>query len=188
MSINWAVVTLFFCLVSQCEKQKKGRGLMNSEHEMVGPLYLAVKNGVSLVFNENETRLERIILTNNKLSELLMNRVCSCDSIFSVREVVLITRSKFYTEVPITCLKQASSNDIHVRVASPLLEKDKEINLNQLTSYEFLVSEDQIISKEKLYTLKQVMDEQKKERKEKQKKKKIYYAKAKGIEEKKRRE
>jgi hypothetical protein len=175
-------------LVSQCEKQRKGKIIVAigpGEHQ---PLYLAVKNGVELIFNDDETRLTKIRLTNNKLSELLKNNVCNSDSIFKINEIVLITRSKFYTEIAIGEVRQSSLSGVNVRISSPLIEDYQQINLNQLTCFEFHVCSDQNISKSKLYTLKQIANREKEDKKQKQKKKKIYYARAKSNEDSKRKE
>lgn len=152
------------------------------------PLYLAVKNGVELIFNSDNTKLEKIRLTNNKLTEILMNGVCNSESIFQIKEIVLITRSKFFTETPVTELRQSCLKGVQVRISSPLLEDYQQINLNQLTCYEFHVNADQNISKHDLYTLKQISDREKEDKKQKQKRKQFYYARAKAKEDQKRKE
>lgn len=161
---------------------------MNREPAAHRPLYLAVKNGVELIFNSDNTKLEKIRLTNNKLSELLMNRVCNSESIFEIKEIVLITRSKFFTETPVTELRQSRLKGVQVRISSPLLEDYQEINLNQVTCYEFHVNADQNISKHDLYTLKQISDREREDKKQKQKKKQFYYARARAKEDKNRKE
>ncbi|MEB7792068.1 hypothetical protein [Enterococcus faecalis] len=154
---------------------------MTEKQEEEKILYLVPGSGkdVRLYFNAEKTKLEKVRLSLNKVSEILSNGFINETEFLSIQTIGLITRSNFKTVVHVHDIKSTLIDPDTVNVTVDTLEtnqKFKETNKSLLGRpyFEFFIDKKEKISHGDLYNLSKKNEETLKQIK-KRKKKETYF-------------
>ncbi|EMF0501359.1 TPA: hypothetical protein ACF1UX_001672 [Enterococcus hirae] len=116
-------------------------------------IYLTIGKEVKLNF-DSENNLSSIRLSINKVAELFGNKVVNEESIFYVSTVALVTKSNYKTFISVVGGKQVISGDaVYEEVMidqERTSNKRGNKNVYEQGYFEFFVSEEEKIPKEKL--------------------------------------
>ena len=132
-------------------------------------LHLTVGKEVRLTFTAKFERLRSIQLSLNKVSELIRNGLVTQETLTEVDRIGLITKSNHNTYVQVEDIRQVPIDPIEVMV--PINKKKTKAKFNPNESwarqgwFEYIVSDNQEISREDLYSLNQLNEESQKNKK-----------------------
>lgn len=126
-------------------------------------LYLTVGKEVRLVFGHKKERLHSIQLSLNKVSELVRNGLVTQKTLTEVDRIGLITKSNHNTYVKVEDIRQVPLDPKEVMV--PINKKKTRAKFNPKEPwqrqgwFEYIVADDQEISRGDLYILDQLNTE-----------------------------